>query len=100
MEQVVALGQLRNTFGMGKREAEDIMQEVTVKIYRRMLAKAVQNGDLDAAPSKAMFLQNLCDTLQFDPVKAGEVHEGNILKLARIYVIASLYNVHVLVSVN
>ncbi|KAG0587880.1 hypothetical protein KC19_2G198400 [Ceratodon purpureus] len=73
--KVVALGQLRNTFGMGKREAESIMQEVTVKIYRRMLAKAVQNGDLDAAPSKAMFLQNLCDTLQFDPAKAGEVHE-------------------------
>ena len=81
MEQVAALGQLRNTFGMGKREAEDIMAEVTAKIYRRMLAKAVQSGDLDAAPSKAMFLQNLCDTLQFDPAKASEVHEGNILSL-------------------
>lgn len=76
VRQVAALGQLKNTFGMGKREAEAVMQEVTVKIYRRMLAKAVQNGDLEAAPSKAMFLQNLCDTLQFDPAKAGEVHEG------------------------
>jgi len=73
-DKVVALGQLRNTFGMGKREAEEVMLEVTVKIYRRMLAKAVQNGDLDAAPSKAVFLQNLCETLQFDPAKASAVH--------------------------
>ncbi|XP_024401478.1 protein TIC110, chloroplastic [Physcomitrium patens] len=73
--KVIALGQLRNTFGMGKREAEDVMQEVVVKIYRRLLAKAVQNGDLEAAPSKAVFLQNLCDTLKFDPTKASQIHE-------------------------
>lgn len=81
VDQVVALGQLRNTFGMGKREAEEVMLEVTVKIYRRMLAKAVQNGDLAAAPSKAVFLQNLCETLQFDPAKASAVHTGILISL-------------------
>lgn len=75
-EQVPLLGQLKNTFGMGKREAEAVLQEVTVKVYRRMLAQAVQGGALEAAPSKAAYLQNLCDTLQFDPAKAGQVHEG------------------------
>jgi hypothetical protein len=73
---VVALGHLRNTFGMGKRESEDVLQEVTVKVYRRRLSQAVQGGDLDAAPSKAVFLQELCDTLQFDPEKAAQVHTG------------------------
>ncbi|KAL3700437.1 hypothetical protein R1sor_018459 [Riccia sorocarpa] len=74
-EKVESLGQLKNVFGMGNREADDILLEVTVKTYRRKLAQAVSSGELDAAPSKAVFLQKLCEELQFDPRKAGEVHE-------------------------
>ncbi|BBN00217.1 hypothetical protein MPTK1_1g27360 [Marchantia polymorpha subsp. ruderalis] len=74
-EKVEALSHLKNVFGMGNREAEDILLEVTVKVYRRKLAQAVSGGELDAAPSKAAFLQRLCEELQFDPRKAGEVHE-------------------------
>lgn len=75
-DKVAALGKLKNVFALGNREAEDIMQEVSVKIYRKRLAQAaVVGGDLDKAPSKASFLQTLCDSLRFDPEKAKEVHE-------------------------
>ncbi|XP_027334604.1 protein TIC110, chloroplastic-like [Abrus precatorius] len=72
---LVALNQLRNIFGLGKREAEAITLDVTSKIYRKQLAQAVSSGDLEMADSKAAFLQNLCDKLQFDPQKAGEIHD-------------------------
>ncbi|XAR58860.1 hypothetical protein NMG60_11014426 [Bertholletia excelsa] len=70
-----ALSQLRNIFGLGKREAESIILDVTSKVYREQLAHAVSEGDLAAASSKAEFLQNLCDKLHFDPQKAIEIHE-------------------------
>ncbi|KAL6967787.1 hypothetical protein U1Q18_033596 [Sarracenia purpurea var. burkii] len=70
-----ALNQLRNIFGLGKREAEFIMMDVTSKVYRKRLAHSVSSGVLEAAPSKAEFLQNLCDELHFDPQKAIEIHE-------------------------
>ncbi|KAF3454828.1 hypothetical protein FNV43_RR05276 [Rhamnella rubrinervis] len=70
-----ALNQLRNIFGLGKREAETIVLDVTSKVYRKRLAQAVTGGDLEAADSKAAFLQNLCDDLHFDPQKASEIHE-------------------------
>ncbi|KAF5727299.1 hypothetical protein HS088_TW22G00992 [Tripterygium wilfordii] len=70
-----ALSQLRNIFGLGKREAEAITLDVTSKVYRKRLAQAVSGGDLEAADSKAAFLQKLCDELHFDPQKASEVHE-------------------------
>ncbi|CAM6105340.1 unnamed protein product [Calypogeia fissa] len=69
------LGQLKNIFGFGNREADAILMEVTTKVYRRRLAQAVNGGDLDAAPSKAAYLQTLCEELKFDPRKAGELHE-------------------------
>ena len=53
------------------------MLDVTSKVYRKRLAQAVTGGDLEAADSKASFLQNLCEELQFDPQKASEIHEGN-----------------------
>ncbi|KAF5744458.1 hypothetical protein HS088_TW07G00029 [Tripterygium wilfordii] len=73
--KLYALSQLRNIFGLGKREAEAITLDVTSKVYRKRLAQAVSGGDLDAADSKAAFLQKLCDELHFDPQKASEVHE-------------------------
>ncbi|KAL5974558.1 hypothetical protein ACLOJK_031228 [Asimina triloba] len=71
---LVSLNQLKNLFGLGKREAESIILEVTSKVYRRRLSQAVSSGDLDAATSKAAFLQALCDELRFDPQKASDIH--------------------------
>ncbi|KAH8479977.1 hypothetical protein H0E87_030256 [Populus deltoides] len=73
--KLAALNQLKNIFGLGKREAESIMLDVTSKVYRKRLAQAVSSGDLEFADSKAAFLQNLCEELHFDPQKATEIHE-------------------------
>lgn len=70
------MNQLRNIFGLGKREAENIILDVTSKVYRKRLAQSVSGGDLEIADSKAAFLQNLCEELHFDPLKASEIHEG------------------------
>ncbi|CDP09261.1 unnamed protein product [Coffea canephora] len=74
-DKLTALNQLRNIFGLGMREAESIKLEVTSKVYHRQLAQAVSSGDLAAADSKAAYLQNLCEELQFDAEKAVEIHE-------------------------
>ncbi|XP_031483348.1 protein TIC110, chloroplastic [Nymphaea colorata] len=74
-KELSALNHLRNIFGLGKRETEAIMLEVTSKAYRKRLSQAVTRGDLEIATSKAAFLQNLCDELRFDPQKASEIHE-------------------------
>lgn len=50
--------------------------EVTSKVYRKRLAESVTGGALEAADSKAAFLQNLCEELNFDTEKAIEIHEG------------------------
>lgn len=73
---VAALGDLRNIFGMGKKEAEEAGEEVTKKAYRKKLANAVTSGSLEAAASKAEFLQGLCDSLHFNPQLAAQIHEG------------------------
>ncbi|KAL4558429.1 hypothetical protein LXL04_036629 [Taraxacum kok-saghyz] len=70
-----ALGQLRNIFGLGKKEAESIAIDVTSKVYRKRLAESVTGGALQAAESKALFLQNLCEELHFDTEKAVEIHQ-------------------------
>ncbi|KAK1412731.1 hypothetical protein QVD17_34210 [Tagetes erecta] len=75
-EKLSALSQLRNIFGLGKREAESIAMEVTSKVYRKRLAESVTGGALEAADSKAAFLQNLCEELNFDTEKAIEIHEA------------------------
>ncbi|RZC26378.1 protein TIC110, chloroplastic-like [Glycine soja] len=74
-DKLAALNQLRNIFGLGKREAEAISLDVTSKVYRKRLAQAAADGELEMADSKAAFLQNLCDELHFDPQKASELHE-------------------------
>ncbi|CAJ1970745.1 unnamed protein product [Sphenostylis stenocarpa] len=73
--KLAALNQLRNIFGLGKREAEAISLDLTSKVYRKRLAQAAADGELEMADSKAAFLQNLCDELHFDPQKASELHE-------------------------
>ncbi|KAM1553063.1 hypothetical protein PS1_005832 [Malus domestica] len=70
-----ALNQLRNIFGLGKREAESIVLDVTSKVYRKRLSQSVTSGDLEAADSKAAFLQNICEELHFDPQRASQIHE-------------------------
>ncbi|CAM8961327.1 unnamed protein product [Rhodiola kirilowii] len=75
-DKLTALNQLRNIFGLGKREAEAITMDVTSKVYRKRLGQAVSGGQLEAADSKAAYLQNLCKELNFDPQKASEIHEG------------------------
>lgn len=73
--KLAALNQLRNIFGLGKRESEAITIDVTSKVYRKRLGQAVSVGALEAADSKASFLQSLCEELHFDPQKASEIHE-------------------------
>jgi hypothetical protein len=70
-----ALQQLKTVFGMGTRETESVTEETTARVYRKLLSDKVKSGELEAAPSKADFLQDLCDKLQFDPVVASRVHE-------------------------
>ncbi|CAM0956673.1 unnamed protein product [Alopecurus aequalis] len=73
-EKLTPLNDLRNIFGLGKREAEAIISDVKSQAYRKRLAKCF-NSDLAAAPSKASFLQNLCEELYFDPELASKMHE-------------------------
>uniref|UniRef100_A0A6N2LJ44 Protein TIC110, chloroplastic n=1 Tax=Salix viminalis TaxID=40686 RepID=A0A6N2LJ44_SALVM len=73
--KLAALNQLKNIFGLGKREAESITLDITSKVYRKRLAQGVSSGDLEFSDSKAAFLQNLCEELHFDPQKATEIHE-------------------------
>ncbi|KAL6883554.1 hypothetical protein ACP4OV_010968 [Aristida adscensionis] len=73
-EKLAPLNELRNIFGLGKREAEGILSEVKALIYRRRLAKSF-NTELASVPSKAAFLQILCEKLQFDPELASKIHE-------------------------
>ncbi|KAM0854929.1 hypothetical protein ACQ4PT_050107 [Festuca glaucescens] len=53
-EKLTPLNDLRNIFGLGKREAEAIISDVKSQAYRKRLAKCF-NSDLAAAPSKASF---------------------------------------------
>ncbi|KAJ6349146.1 hypothetical protein OIU77_006684 [Salix suchowensis] len=73
--KLAALNQLKNIFGLGKREAESITLDITSKVYRKRLAQGVSSGDLEFSDSKAAFLQNLCEELHFDPQKATVIHE-------------------------
>ena len=47
-----------------------------VKLFcRRMLREQFNNGQLDAAASKAEILEELCDKLNFDPDAAASLHK-------------------------
>ncbi|KAM7501737.1 hypothetical protein LguiB_000641 [Lonicera macranthoides] len=73
--KLAALNQLRDIFGLGKQDAENIRLDVTAKVYRKCLSQSLSGSHLEAADSKAEFLQNLCEELHFDPLKAMEIHE-------------------------
>ncbi|MBA0762010.1 hypothetical protein Gotri_024571, partial [Gossypium trilobum] len=74
-DKLTSLNQLRNILGLGNKEAEAIILDVTSKVYQKRLSEAFQGGDLEMADSKAAFLQNLCEELHFDPQKASQIHE-------------------------
>lgn len=69
-----ALGELRTTFGMGAKEADAIVADVSLKVYRMALRQALADGRLAAASSPAKFLQELCDALKFPPPSAEAVN--------------------------
>lgn len=83
--QLSAFNQLKNIFGLGNREAETIVLDVTSQVYRKRLSQAVTGGDLEAADSKAAFLQRICEELHFDPQKASAIHEGNEIVIPVIW---------------
>ena len=70
-------GKLKALFGMGNKEAEDIVIEVTTTVYREQLRDAVKSGSLDAAESPASVLQQICEKLQFPPEIAAGVNKEN-----------------------
>jgi len=70
---------------MGKKEAEECGEEVTKKAYRKKLANAVTSGALDAASSKAEFLQGLCDSLHFNPQLAAQIHAGTVQECTALH---------------
>lgn len=73
--QINKLNNLRDILGLGKHEAEAILLEIKSTVYKKRLSKAF-NNELATAPSKAAFLQNLCEELHFDPANASKLHEG------------------------
>eukprot|EP00899_Mesostigma_viride_P014051 jgi/Mesvir1/22647/Mv14082-RA.1 len=70
----VDLADYKVIFGLGNKEATEVTEDVTTKVYRKLLRDAVKSGALDAAPSPARFLEDLCDRLQLDGPVAGQVH--------------------------
>jgi hypothetical protein len=70
-------GALKVLFGMGNKEAEDVVIDVTTKVYREQLRDAVKSGALDNAESPAAVLQKICEALQFPPEIAAEVNKEN-----------------------
>jgi len=73
-EAKASLETLQMVFGLGSKETEGITLDVTTKCYRNFLRRAVTDGALDAAESKAAFLTDLCEKLQFDSEVAASVH--------------------------
>jgi len=69
------LEQLKVILGLGNKEAEKIRLDTTTKAYRNQLRHAVTSKELDAAPSKAAWLQTLCQKLRFPPETAAQVHQ-------------------------
>ncbi|KAK9915263.1 hypothetical protein WJX75_006851 [Coccomyxa subellipsoidea] len=69
------LADAQKILGLGPREAEDIRSEIVSKTYKRMLKELFTNGKLEAAPSKAEVLGDLCDRLNFDGEAAAQLHK-------------------------
>ena len=72
-----SLGKLRLVFGMGNKEADDIILASTTTSYNLALRDAVKSGKLEAAESPAKVLQAMCEGLRFPPEVAAGIHEEN-----------------------
>ena len=70
-------GALKTLFGLGNKEAEGVVLDVTTKVYREQLREAVKSGALDNAESPAAVLQSICEKLQFPPEVAADVNKEN-----------------------
>ena len=91
--------------GTRREDADMLMLEETRRVYEASLRAAVADGSLEAAPSKAAFLQTLCERLRFDPsaalaynnklyekklktlVKAGEITDADDADLVKMRVL-------------
>jgi len=71
------LGKLRLVFGMGNKEADEIILASSTNAYSMALRDAVKSGTLDSAESPAKVLQGLCEGLRFPPEVAAGIHEEN-----------------------
>ena len=60
-------GDLRLCFALGAKEADAIVTDVSTKVYRLVLKKALADGSLAAAASPARALGAMCDALRFPP---------------------------------
>ncbi|CAL8468289.1 g7829 [Coccomyxa elongata] len=69
------LADAQKLLALGPREAEDIRSEIVSKTYKRLLREEFASGRLDAAPSKAEVLGQLCDRLNFDDEAAAQLHK-------------------------
>ena len=67
-------GDLRLCFALGAKEADAIVSDVSTKVYRIVLKKALADGSLAAAASPARALSAMCDALRFPPQSAEAVH--------------------------
>ena len=67
-------GDLRLCFALGAKEADAIVTDVSTKVYRLVLKKALADGSLAAAASPARALGAMCDALRFPPQSAEVVH--------------------------
>lgn len=76
MFQEETLGKIKNLFGLGTKEAESVVLEISSKVYRRQLAQAVKSGELEKAESQAAYIEELCENLKFDFEDAFKIHEG------------------------
>ncbi|PNW77802.1 hypothetical protein CHLRE_10g452450v5 [Chlamydomonas reinhardtii] len=66
--------ELATVMCMGAKETQGLRDEVSAKLYRRLLKEEVTSGRLDAAGSPASVLQQLCDKVRFRPEAALELH--------------------------
>ena len=50
------MAELQKVFGMGTKEAEKVSMDIQTKMYRNSVRKALSDGTLEAAESKAAVL--------------------------------------------
>lgn len=65
---------LASELALSAKEAKDRVDAAVRKAYRRALRAEVTSGRLDAAPSKAAVLGELCERLSFDAADAAAMH--------------------------